>query len=184
MGWRDGVGPGAWHEILIAIGANLPGPGGRTALQTCEWAVDQVAALPGLRLRGVSAWYETDPIPAADQPPFVNGVVLLEGEAEPCALLQALHGIEAAADRVRGVPNAARTLDLDLIGLDGLVVDGPGLRVPHPRAAERAFVLAPLGDVAPEWRHPVLGRTAGEMLPAVADQPIRRLALAGRSVRP
>ncbi len=184
MVWRDAVGHGAWQDILIAIGANLPGPDGRMPLQTCEWAVEQVAALPGLRLRGVSAWYETDPIPAADQPPFVNGVALLTGEAEPEALLQALHSIEAAADRVRGVPNAARTLDLDLIALDGLVVQGPGLRVPHPRAAERAFVLAPLGEVAPGWRHPLLGRTAAEMLPGVADQPIRRLALAGRPLRP
>ena len=184
MVWREGVGQGVWRDILIAVGANLPGPGGRTPLQTCEWAVGQVAALPGLRLRGVSDWYETDPIPAADQPPFVNGVVLLAGEAEPHALLRALHGIEAAADRVRGVPNAARTLDLDLIGMDGLVVDGPGLRVPHPRAAERAFVLAPLGDVVPGWRHPVLGSTAAELLRAVADQPIRRLALAGHPLRP
>ncbi len=174
----------AWREILVAIGANLPGPHGRSPLQTCEWAVDRLAALPGLRLRGVSAWYETDPIPVADQPPFVNGVALLAGETEPEALLQALHGIEAAADRLRNVPNAARTLDLDLIALDGLVVDSPGLRVPHPRAAERAFVLVPLCDVAPEWRHPLLGRTAAELLPSVADQPIRQLALAGRPSRP
>ena len=174
----------AWRDILVAIGANLPGPDGRTALQTCEWAVGQLAALPGLRLRGVSAWYETDPIPAADQPPFVNGVALLAGEAEPDALLRALHGIEAAADRVRSVPNAARTLDLDLIALDGLVVDSPSLRVPHPRAAERAFVLVPLCDVAPGWRHPALGRSAADLLPSVAGQPIRRLALAGQLLRP
>lgn len=174
----------AWSEILVAIGANLPGPHGRSPLQTCEWAVDRLAALPGLRLRGVSAWYETDPIPAADQPPFVNGVALLTGGTEPEALLRALHGIEAAADRVRNVPNAARTLDLDLIALDGLVVDSPSLRVPHPRAAERAFVLAPLCDVAPGWRHPLLERTAADLLPSVADQPIRRLALAGRPLRP
>ena len=172
-----------WRDIVVAIGANLPGPGGRTPLQTCEWAVDRLAALPGLRLRGVSAWYETDPVPAADQPPFVNGVALLAGKAEPEALLQALHGIEAAAARVRSVPNAARTLDLDLIALDGLVVDGPCLRLPHPRAAERAFVLAPLCDVAPGWRHPVLGLRAADLLPSVGDQPIRRLALAGRAVR-
>ncbi len=175
---------GVWCEILVAIGSNLPRPDGRTPLQTCGWAVDQLAALPGLRLRGVSSWYETDPIPAADQPPFVNGVALLTGEAEPRALLQALHGIEAAADRVRSVPNAARTLDLDLIALDGLVVDDPSLRLPHPRAAERAFVLTPLCDVAPGWRHPIVGRPAADLLPFVAEQPIRRLALAGGLLRP
>ena len=167
-----------WRRILVAIGANLPGPGGRTALQSCEWAVQRLAALPGLRLEAVSAWYESAPVPASDQPPFVNGVAVLSGAAEPHALLAALHGIEAEADRVRTVPNAARTLDLDLIGMDGLVLDGP-LLLPHPRAAGRAFVLAPLCDVAPDWRHPRLARTAAELLPGVRGQAIRALPLPG-----
>ena len=148
-----------WQRILVAIGSNLPGPDGRTALQTCEWAARQVAKLPGLRLGGVSRWYESAPVPAAD----------------PHALLTALHGIEAAASRVRTVPNAARTLDLDLIGMDGLMLDGP-LLLPHPRAAERAFVLLPLRDVAPDWRHPRLGLTAA---PGVRGQAIQPLPLPG-----
>lgn len=165
-----------WHTILIAIGANLPGPDRRTPLASCEWAVTRLAVLPGLHLRAVSRWYETAPIPAADQPSFVNGVALLSGDADPHALLEALHGIEATADRVRTVPNAARTLDLDLIGMDGLVLDGR-LRLPHPRAMERAFVLAPLCDVAPGWVHPVLRRAAADLLPGVLGQPIRALPL-------
>lgn len=167
-----------WQRILVAIGANLPGPDGRTALQSCEWAARQLQALPGLHLDAVSRWYESAPVPASDQPPFVNGVALLSGAADPQALMAALHGIEAAADRTRSVPNAARTLDLDLIAMDGLVLDGP-LRLPHPRAAERAFVLAPLCDVAPGWRHPRLGRTAADLLPGVRGQAIQVLPLPG-----
>ena len=165
-----------WQHILIAIGANLPGPDGRTALQSCEWAVEQLGTLPGLRLDAVSRWYESAPVPVSGQPPFVNGVALLSGNADPHELLATLHQIETVANRIRTVPNAARTLDLDLIGMDGLVLDGP-LILPHPRAADRAFVLAPLCDVAREWRHPVLNRTAGDLLPYVRHQAIRALPL-------
>lgn len=167
-----------WQRILVAVGANLPGPDGRTALETCRWAVAQVAALPGLRLDAVSRWYESEPVPPSGQPPFVNGAMLLSGTADPQALMAALHGIEAAADRVRTVPNAARTLDLDLIGMDGLVLDGL-LRLPHPRLVQRAFVLLPLCDMAPDWRHPVLHRTLSDLLPGVAGQAIRPLPLPG-----
>ena len=162
----------AWHTILVAIGSNLPGADGRAPLHTCTWAASQLAALPGLHLDALSRWYETEPVPPSGQPPFVNGVARLSGTADPPALLAALHGIEAAADRVRTVPNAARTLDLDLIGMDGLVLrDGP-VRLPHPRMAERAFVLAPLCDVAPGWVHPVLGRAASVLLHSVRGQVI------------
>jgi 2-amino-4-hydroxy-6-hydroxymethyldihydropteridine diphosphokinase len=150
--------------ILVALGANLPGPRGEPPLATCEWAVAKLAALPGLRLAAVSRWYETAPEPPSDQPNYVNGAVRLEGDAEPEALLATLHAIEAEAGRVRGARNAARPLDLDVIAMDGLVRrDTPPL-LPHPRAHLRAFVLLPVRDVAPEWRDPVTGRTAGEML--------------------
>jgi 2-amino-4-hydroxy-6-hydroxymethyldihydropteridine diphosphokinase len=149
--------------ILVAIGANLPGPQGEPPLETCEWAVGKLRTLPGLRLAAVSRWYETAPEPPSDQPNYVNGVVRLEGEVEPEALLAALHGIEAEAGRVRTVRNAARPLDLDVIAMDALVRDTAPV-LPHPRAHLRAFVLLPLRDVAPEWRDPVTGLTAGEML--------------------
>lgn len=151
------------RTILLAFGANLPSAEGLSPRETCAWAVDRAARLPGLRLETVSRWYRTAPVPASAQPDYVNGVARLSGEADPQALLLALHGIEAEAGRVRGAVNAARVLDVDLLAVDDVVADGPGLVLPHPRLHERAFVLAPLCDVAPEWVHPVLGRTAASL---------------------
>ncbi|HYZ64071.1 MAG TPA: 2-amino-4-hydroxy-6-hydroxymethyldihydropteridine diphosphokinase [Acetobacteraceae bacterium] len=163
--------------LLVALGANLPDRYGRSPLSTCRWAAGRVAELSGLRLEAVSPWYRTAPVPASDQPDYVNGVLRLSGHAEPEALLALLHGVEAEAGRVRGEANAARVLDLDLLAADELVIERPGLIVPHPRLAERAFVLHPLCDVAPEWRHPVLGRTALELRDLVGSNGIVPAAL-------
>ena len=155
--------------ILVAIGANLPGHG-RTPMETCLWAVDRLGGVDALQLVRCSRWYRSAPVPPSGQPDYVNGVALLRGAAQPEALLAALHGIEAAAGRVRGAANAARTLDLDLLAMDALIVDTPVLTLPHPRLHQRAFVLAPLCDVAPGWVHPRLGRTASELLACVHDK--------------
>lgn len=163
------------ETILVAIGANLVSADGRSPRDTCIWAAGQLAALPGLRLDAVSRWFETRPIPESDQPSFINGVAVLSGPAEPHALLQALHAIEDAAGRTRGATNAARTLDLDLLAIDRIVLDTPDLTLPHPRLQDRAFVLAPLCDVRPGWRHPVSGVTAKALLDRVADQVIKAL---------
>ena len=156
--------------ILVAFGSNLSNEAGRAPLATCLWAVERVAALPGLRLGAVSRWYRTAPVPPSGQPDYVNGVALLSGAMEPVALLQALHGIEAEAGRVRGAVNAARTLDLDLLAVDGLVTAGAGLVLPHPLMHLRAFVLAPLVEVAPGWVHPVLHRTASGLLAEIGTE--------------
>lgn len=161
------------ENILLAVGGNLPDATGRAALATCQWAVSRLAALPGLRLVAVSPWYCSAPVPPSDQPDYINGVARFAGEAEPHALLAALHAIEAEAGRIRGERNAARVLDLDLLGIDDQVVNTPDLVLPHPRLAERAFVLVPLCDVAPDWVHPVLGRTARALCKAVNPGGIR-----------
>lgn len=161
--------------ILVAIGANLPGPHGEHPLASCRAAAEALRSLPGLRVQAVSSWYATAPQPPSGQPDYINGVARLEGEADPAWLLARLHAIEAMAGRQRGERNAPRTLDLDLIDRHGLLRDAPAPVLPHPRAHERAFVLVPLADVAPEWVHPRLGRTVGSLIAELPPQGIRRL---------
>lgn len=165
--------------ILIAIGANLPGPDGAPALETCRRAAAALDAMPGLRLRALSRWFATMPVPPTPGvPDYINGVALLvprpgAAEPDPAGLLAALQGIEAAFGRVRPYPNAPRTLDLDLLDLGGLVRAGPDPLLPHPRLQERGFVLAPLCDIAPGWVHPVLRRTAADLLAGLLAQGVR-----------
>jgi 2-amino-4-hydroxy-6-hydroxymethyldihydropteridine diphosphokinase len=164
--------------ILVAIGSNLAGPWGETSLEVCRAAAAALDALPDLRLRGLSRWYLTAPVPASDQPDYVNGVAHLRAERpglDPAWLLAALLAIETLAGRQRGERNAARTLDLDLIDMDGQVRARPDPVLPHPRAHERGFVLWPLRDVAPGWVHPALGRTVDDLIATLPAQQLRPL---------
>ncbi|MFT9016232.1 MAG: 2-amino-4-hydroxy-6-hydroxymethyldihydropteridine diphosphokinase [Acetobacter sp.] len=160
--------------VLIAIGANLPRDG-RSALHTCQHAVDLLRAVPGVTLKAVSHWYESAPQPPSGQPPYVNGVVLCATFLAPSALLDVLQHIETHNGRERSVPNAARTLDLDIIAYGSQCLDSERLVLPHPRAQDRAFVLMPLRDVMPDWVHPRSGVGLGQMLEAVQGQQIRRI---------
>ncbi|MBB2201229.1 2-amino-4-hydroxy-6-hydroxymethyldihydropteridine diphosphokinase [Gluconacetobacter tumulisoli] len=162
--------------ILIAIGANLPGPAGEGPLHTCRWAVEQIAAIPGVTVEMISHWYESAPVPPSGQPPYINGVVRAAGAISPETLLAALQEIEARAGRVRTVVNAARPLDLDIVAMGTCVRATPDPILPHPRAEARAFVLLPLRDVAPGWRDPRSGRSMDELIAGVSDQAIHRLA--------
>ncbi len=156
--------------ILVALGANLPRADGTPALETVREAAALLDDLPGLRLRALSRWFLTAPVPPLPgSPDYVNGVARLEprpGAAAPApqALLAGLQAIENRFGRVRPYVNAPRTLDLDLLDLDGQVRQSPEPILPHPRMAARALVLAPRCDVAPGWVHPVLGRTAEALL--------------------
>jgi 2-amino-4-hydroxy-6-hydroxymethyldihydropteridine diphosphokinase len=160
--------------ILIAIGANLPDRDGRPPLDTCRAAADALRGLPGLRLAAVSPWYRSASVPPG-QPDYVNGIVRLEGAAEPAELLERLHAIEARAGRTRGLANAARPLDLDIIEINGIVRDAPDPVLPHPRAHLRGFVLVPLADVAPDWIHPRLGVGAAALLAGLPSQAVAPL---------
>jgi 2-amino-4-hydroxy-6-hydroxymethyldihydropteridine diphosphokinase len=161
--------------IFVALGANLPSPvhgGPRETLEAALGALDAAGLAVGQR----SAWYETAPVPASDQPWYVNGVAIVTTALGAAAVLETLHGIEAAFGRVRDQVNAPRVLDLDLLAYDDLVSAGSPV-LPHPRLHERAFVLRPLADVAPDWRHPTLGRSIPEMLAAIGpEQTTRRLS--------
>ncbi len=167
--------------IIIALGANLPGPDGAPALETLRRAAALLDGLPCLRLQALSRWYATAPVPPTPgTPDYVNGVALLAprpGAAapDPAHLLAALQAIEDRFGRARPYPNAPRTLDLDLIDLDGMVRAAPDPILPHPRMHLRAFVLAPLRDVAPGWRHPVLGEGVHRLLAALPPDGIRPL---------
>ena len=166
--------------FLIGIGANLPGQDGEPPLATARWAAARLDALPGLRLRGLSRWYLTEPVPPSGQPPYVNAIAALAVEPaaaapDPARLLAWLQAIEQPAGRVRGERNAARTLDLDIIAMGeagAMVRAAPDPVLPHPRAHLRAFVLAPLLDVAPGWVHPVLQRSARDLLRELPEQGI------------
>ena len=123
-----------------------------------------------------SRWYLSEPVPPSEQPWYVNGVVAVETGLAPMALLDALLALETRFGRRRGVRNAARTLDLDLLDFDGRQCGTERLVLPHPRLHERRFVLAPLAEIAPQWRHSRLGLTAAELLLRLpAGQPVRPL---------
>lgn len=149
-------------------------------METCRRAATRLDALADLRLSALSRWYSTEPVPPSCQPAYVNAVAVLRvapgaTEPDPAVLLAWLQVIEADAGRSRSVPNAARTLDLDIIAMgDGgqMVRAVPDPVLPHPRAHLRAFVLVPLLDVAPNWIHPVLRRSAGELLAALPPQEV------------
>ncbi len=165
--------------ILVAVGSNMPSHVG-APLATCQAAVRELAR-HAVSVVGVSDWYESAPVPASDQPWYVNGVVRVTTSLSPPDLLQTLHSIETDFARARSTPNAARTLDLDVLAYNSVVrTDGP-LILPHPRLHERAFVLYPLRDVAPDWRHPVLLQTPAAMIAGLGqtleNQEIRPISL-------
>ena len=166
--------------ILIGIGANLPHPEFGAPRDTCEAALNCLSQA-GIAVGKRSRWYESAPVPASDQPWFVNGVALLEVELTPADLIERLHAVEARFGRVRQAVNAARLLDLDLLAY-GERVSAPGESpiLPHPRLAERAFVVLPLAELVPDWRHPVSGLTALELAQRLpSDQAARPLVAVG-----
>jgi 2-amino-4-hydroxy-6-hydroxymethyldihydropteridine diphosphokinase len=145
---------------FIALGANL---GDRLA--TLREAASRLGEL-GV-VEAASSVYETDPVGYLDQPPFLNAVVQLRTTLPPEEILRRLLAIEAAMGRTRTFRNAPRTLDLDLLLLGDERLNVPGLTLPHPRLHERAFVLVPLAELAPNARVPGLDRTAAELLAAL-----------------
>jgi 2-amino-4-hydroxy-6-hydroxymethyldihydropteridine diphosphokinase len=164
------VRSGAQPALLaaIAFGSNV---GDRE--RHVREALERLAQTRGVRVRACSTIRETEPVGGPPQGRFLNGVVLVDTTLAPRELLNALLAIELEGGRVRGEKDGPRTIDLDLLFHGDAQLDEPGLTLPHPRAHLREFVLAPLAEVAPTWRHPTFGRTASELLDLRAKQ-VRR----------
>lgn len=142
-------------SILIALGSNLSHPtwGAPPAILA---AAIEMLTIDGVETRRRSSIWRSAAWPDPADPPYANAVIAVETALSPIDLLHALHRVEAAFGRERGLLNAPRTLDLDLIAYGTLVHDRPNsLRLPHPRLQDRAFVLLPLAEIAPTWRHPI-----------------------------
>lgn len=154
------------EAVVLALGGNLAGDySSPDAL--LEAALSDFPRA-GLRIVRRSGWWRSAAWPDPRAPAYLNGVVLVETSLAPRAVLEALLALEATFGRTRRAPNAPRTLDVDLIAYGRQVIDEPGLAVPHPRAAERRWVMGPLAEIAPEWVHPLLGKTAAELAAAAS----------------
>lgn len=148
--------------IIVAWGANLTPPGVTTS-QAFDGVVKALESR-GLRIVRASRLWRSQAWPNPDDPPYHNAVLIVESDLAPEAVMALLHEVEAEGGRRReaGVVNAPRSLDLDLIAYGDVVRQG-ALTLPHPRAHERGFVMGPLAEIAPDWVHPVLRRTATEL---------------------
>jgi len=155
--------------ILIALGANLPS----SASPPAETLNAALARLEQKRAKVLarSSLYETPAWPDPAQPAFVNAVAAIETALQPVELLALLHGVETEFGRLRSVPNAPRPLDIDLLDYDGRVMAGDPT-LPHPRMSQRSFVLVPLAEIAPGWRHPVTGQGVAELLAELPDRDV------------
>lgn len=166
------------RSVVLALGSNL---GDRQdILQGC---VDAIAAIPEVQLMAVSPVYETAPVGGPAQPDYLNAVLLARTTLPSRTLLDRLHDVESAFDRVREVRWGPRTLDIDIITVDGEASDDPELTLPHPRAHERAFVLAPWHDADPDALLPGHG-PVGALLAAADATGVRRSAVAGLALPP
>lgn len=165
------------YPILIALGGNLDHPRLGAPRRVLEAALADLGRF-GIRTMRVSPWYRTAPVPPSDQPWYVNAVAEVETDLSADRLLACLHEVEAGFGRARSTANAARIIDLDLLDFRGqTAAGGPGrATLPHPRMEGRAFVLLPLADLEPRWRHPVSGASIGELIARLpADQVIERM---------
>jgi 2-amino-4-hydroxy-6-hydroxymethyldihydropteridine diphosphokinase len=157
------------RRVWLGLGSNL---GDRRAyLQAALSEIQKIADL-----RRVSSFYLTDPVGYDDQPEFWNAAVEILWKDSPDGLLRSIHDVERTVGRTPSFPNGPREIDIDILDFGGLVRSEPNLVLPHPRLAVRRFALAPLAEIAPRWRHPILKKTAEELQASLAPKPgVRRI---------
>lgn len=156
-------------QSAIALGSNLG-----DSLTILKDALNILAQTPGIVLVTHSSWYQTKPV-GPPQPDYINGCAVLGVQLTPQELLETLLRIEAQLGRVRQERWGPRTVDLDLLLFDDLILETPTLQLPHPRMKERAFVLVPLAEIAPNWIEPVSGKVIAQLVQRVDCSGVRRL---------
>ena len=160
--------------ILIALGANVPSPRFGPPAKTLQAALACLEK-EGVKVVACSRFYQTAPVPASDQPWFTNCVAAVDTSMGPEALLEALLDIERQFGRRRRERNAPRVLDLDVLAYNDVTTGtNKHLELPHPRMHERAFVLLPLAEIAPGWRHPGDGTPLSALIEALPDDQVAR----------
>ena len=159
--------------ILIAIGSNLKSDIYGSPLKNC---INGVKILrENFFVKKVSKFYKTEPIPKSDQPWFVNGVVEIKTNLHPRDILQKLFSIENYFKRIRKIKNEPRIIDLDLISYKNFISNRKSLVLPHPRMHQRMFVIKPICDINPKWRHPILKKKALNLSKKLANQKISNI---------
>lgn len=158
-------------KCAIALGSNLG-----NSLATLKAALETLDNTPGITLKSQSNWYLTAPV-GPPQPDYINACAVLNVQLTPQQLLEILLTIETQLGRIRREKWGPRTLDLDLLLFDRLILETPRLTLPHPRMLERAFVLVPLAEIAPDWVHPVAQRAIAQLAQVVDKSEVRQLSL-------
>ncbi|MFN7528190.1 MAG: 2-amino-4-hydroxy-6-hydroxymethyldihydropteridine diphosphokinase [Dolichospermum sp.] len=143
----------------IALGSNMG-----ESLAILEGAIKSLEKTPGITIKAKSSWYRTAPVGGPSQPDYLNGAAILEVQLSPQKLLETLLNIEQEFGRVRQEHWGPRTLDLDVLLFDDLILETPDLQIPHPRMTQRAFVLVPLAEIAPDWIEPVSKEPISQLL--------------------
>lgn len=151
-------------KVFLSLGANLGDRAGAIGK-----AIGLILSEEGIMDAGRGRFYETEPQGKKDQPWFLNTAIAINTDKSPSALLGFLQGVEKAVGRVGGEAGGPRVVDIDIIFYGSQTVSAPGLAIPHPRAFERKFVLAPLADIAPDFVHPETGKTVSQSLKEVLE---------------